>query len=268
MERNILCISTNDNSSASLRYILRRALPLTKSGKVTAKISDIEGRKSLKIALNDNKEIKASELNKLFQVVTDSIADVVITDFKSSYIEDSIRFIAKDQISRHAFIRALSNFDRDSDKALAKSLIKLTPNFLLDSFCNFKLDDLKTRWNEVCNLANENASHLMCAGTFRELLRFLISNLESRSDEVHLFERGNRLELLTCDLKPFNDVYVADDLPKDVQVVSQLISIAPKKIILHKCCGNESSGGQSDVGRVTDFVQSMFDNCVQVVEQL
>jgi hypothetical protein len=190
---------------------------------------------------------------EVMSVIVDTIADIVITDCKFHFIETSLRLPIDNAVHRHAFIRALTGFDRTTDKSIAKSLISLTPDFLLDSFYTFSLDILKVRWQEVCALANDNAPFLVCDGTFRELLRFLISNLETHEHEVHLFGRDDGVEVLTRALKPVN-VYVNDELPADTQIVSKLIAIAPKRIFLH----------QNIKPSTQEFVCNLFSGCVVI----
>jgi len=239
-------LSTSGLFGSCLRYIDKRLEPFKKSGAVATCLADVDGRSSLAISLK-------SGAHKVASAIVDAIADIVITDCKFHYIETTLKLPIEDEINRHAFIRALTGLDRATDLALAKSLIKLTPNFLLDSFYTFSLDTLKSRWQEVCALANDNACFLICDGTFRELLRFLISNLESREYEVHLFGRDGGVEVLSRTLKPVN-VYVNDELSADAQVVSKLIALAPKRIFLHQ-----------DINPVMqEFVCNLFGSCVVI----
>ena len=277
--KNSLCISTSGLFLSSLRYIDKRLEPFKKSGAVTTKTSNHDGRNCLYIAFNAfkgglsarNRQTDANAPHEIASHIIDAIADIVITDCKFHYIESSLHLPIDNEFNRHAFIRALTGFDRATDKSIAKSLINLTPTFLLDSFYTFSLDTLKVRWQEVCVLANDNACFLVCDGTFRELLRFLISNLESSCTEVHLFGRDGGVEVLTRALKPVN-VYVNDELSADAQVVSKLIAIAPKRIFLHSPPKTHTNGHceeRSDEAiqpRVFDFIQNLFGSCVQVVQ--
>jgi len=230
-------ITTDGIFASSLRYIERRLEPFAKNGKVTTEITNTKTGHQLAITITSlPRKRQQCELtaHKITSTLVDAIANVVITDCKYHYIESSLKLPVRDEISRQAFIRALANFDRTQDLCIAKSLIKLTPNFLLDSFYTFSLDVLKTRWQEVCALANDNACYLVCDGTFRELLRFLISNLETRHQEVHLFDRAGKVEVLASNLKPIPNIYINDELSQDSAIISTLISIAPKKIYIHQ----------------------------------
>ena len=242
-------ISSDERFASSLQYIRRR---LATVGNVQCTLHNTQPRQVLRIEIRG-----ASAVRQISAIIADAIADIIVTDCKAYYIGDKIRLPIEDAVSRHAFIRALSTFDRDTDKIIAKTLLKLTPHFYLDSFYEFMLDVLKSRWNEVCILANENICYLVCQKTFLELLRFLISNIESLSDEAHIVARGEpgkeELEVLGRGLKPLKNIYINESLPQDVQVVTKLVTIAPKRIFIYK-----------DDSALVQSIKNLFGSCVVV----
>ena len=171
--------------------------------------STINGRKVLEIKISD-----ANFERRVVSVLVTQLAKLIVTDAKSHYIQSNMRLVIPDEVNRHAFIRALCSFDKETDFLIAKSLLVLTPHFALDSFYDFRITPLKKRWQEVCHLANDNQAHLICPRTFCELLRFLISNIDSKCDEFH----------------------VRNDGSTDVAIVTRLVDLAPRKIIVHKEC--------------------------------
>ena len=125
----------------------------------------------------------------------EALADVIITDCKAFYIAESVKLPIHDKVSRHAFVAAMLAFDRDTDRIIVKSLLRLTQEFYLDSFYDFCIHSLKTRWDEVCLLANENKYYLSDSAMFGELLHFLISNIECELDDtmfMHIREESMR----------------------------------------------------------------------------
>lgn len=262
MSRTTLNISTDDKFASSLKYIRTCLSQYEKSKLLRTKLVHSGGRHELLIAFETPASAAAApkgkdeiSVRKIASVLVNAIADIVVTDCKAYYITTRTKLPMQDALCKHAFIKALSEFDSNADKLIAKSLLRLTPTFLLDSYYEFMLDVLKKRWQEVINLANENVCYLVCDKTFAELLRFLISNIESRSDEVHLFNRAEKIEVLSGALKPFNNIYINEDLPADIQVVSKLISIAPKKIFLHQ------EKTPFEVALVKN-IQNLFGGCV------
>lgn len=116
----------------------------------------------------------------------DAISDIIVTDCKASYINERVKLPIRDSVGRGAFVSALLAFDRDTDKVIATSILKQhkTNVLYLDSFFDFALSGLKSRWDEVCLLANENACYLSVQKTFTELLQFLISNIDCQMDDT------------------------------------------------------------------------------------
>lgn len=170
------------------------------------------------------------------RAVMDAISDIIITDCKSFYINSKIRLPIHDQISRHVFLCALLTFDRDTDKIIAKSLLqncKLGGWFNLGSFYDFAIDALKARWDEVCTLANDNVYALSCKSTFTELLKFLIANIESTTDEAHVVMQDSVVRVLGVGLSPIEYAHVNDEVSTDARVIGELVSIAPKRIFMH-----------------------------------
>jgi hypothetical protein len=260
MSSQILQIGTDERFAPSLRYIVKRLNSLTRRGVIATSLLKKSNRSDLVVSLTDTTEPDEKHIQRVGAIALDALSDIIINDCKFHYINTSLRLPMIDDVNRHAFVRALTSFDAQTDKIIAKSLINLTPSFLLDSFYTFCIDDLKTRWQEVIALANENIGYLVCGNTFNELLRFLISNIESREREVHIFQDGETLQILNGGLRQFKDLIIDEDLSPDIKAITQLIQLAPKRIYLHR----ES---QTPDAPVVGYIQSLFQNCVCVNEQ-
>jgi len=219
-------ISSDMRFASSLLYIKRRVSAV--GGECEIAVNDT--RSTLIISID---KVTPNILRQVISAIIDTLSDIIVTDCKTYYINEHIGLPIQSGVLRSAFTSALSAFDRDTDKIIAKTLIKLTQQFNLDSFFEFRLDTLKTRWDEVCLLANENIAYLVCQKTFMELLRFLISNIDGLSDEAHIVKRGDKLEVLGVDLSPIENIYINESLPSEIQVVNKLVAIAPKRIFLH-----------------------------------
>jgi len=182
---------------------------------------------------NEQKTLTLRSKSDMNATLADAIADVIITDCKSYYINEKIKLPIRDRLCASAFTSVLSTFDRDTDKIIAKTLVKLTPQINIDSLYEFGLYILKNRWDEVVHLANENIRYLVCQKTFMELLRFLISNVDERSREAHIIKVGDKFEVLGTGFEPIDNLYINESLPDDIQIVNKLVAIAPKQIFLH-----------------------------------
>ena len=204
-------------------------------------------------------QIQLRELEDVTLLI-DVLTEVIINDCKSYFIEKSIKLVNIDELSKHIFIKTLCAFDYETDKIIVEELLCRSraivgqKSFLLGSFYDFCLDGLKKRWSEVCILTNENISCLSCRRNFDELLKFMISNVDSRCNEVFLVERMGRVQVLDRSLQRIEGVYVNGSLSNEIQVIETLIYLGPRKIIF--------LGSECEVfGRVRGLFR---DNCVEV----
>ena len=185
--------------------------------------------------------------------ILDALCEVIVTDCKAHYIREKLRVKITDPVMQCAFIRALSTFDYETDKLLVGGLLKLTPTFLLSSFYDFCLDDLKKRWDEVCVLANENIALLLVERNLNELIRFLIQSIQPKVNQVYLRNAGEHVELLDRNMELVEGVYVNPTLTADANVVEKLVALSPRKIFF--------------IGEWCEFfdkVNDIFTDCVAI----
>ncbi|MCL2587590.1 MAG: hypothetical protein FWE31_05165, partial [Firmicutes bacterium] len=193
--------------------------------------------------------------NTCVEVLRDAIAEIIINDCKSHYILENMKLPIHDNFDRHLFITALCEFDREMDKYLVMEILEISPVFVLSSFYDFKLSNLKKRWDEICLIANDNVENLVVEGNFFELLKYLISNLEQRLDEVFLECIQDEVRLYDRQMKELSISYINQSLPSSMRAVSILIHNNPRKIFFW--------GGQSEF---FDRIKSLFGGCVELPE--
>ncbi|MCK9574936.1 MAG: sporulation protein YtxC [Clostridia bacterium] len=230
--------------------------------KLTAHFKDINGvfahyaeADKYYILLACKREYKVSTK----KLVDSTIADFLINFYKRTYFIKNLTLPIPNEIDMQAFIKALTTFDSTADKDFILSKLKYKNKLIIKSFYEFRLYELKTRWDELCGLANSNSYYLLNKDTFNELLRFLISNLESKYGEVHILydEQGYTI----CDyyLKQLkNDFAEPTSGQNDILLLTALIEIAPQKIVLH-CDVNQNI-------QILKEIYNIFEGRVQLAE--
>ena len=251
--REILCIEVDTRFESCVGYLGRRLEPFINPGYVSV---EIDGG-IFRIMYNDAVDVPRFDNEKriirIRAVIVDAISEVIINDCKAHFIAEQMRLPATDVLGNHAFVCALSTFDRATDKMIASGLVKLTPRFLLGSFYDFCLASLKKRWLEVCVLANENINYLMCGKNFNELIRFLIANIENTCDYVHLVRGSDGVIEMTCsDAKALNNLYVGEGLGPEICLLQKLIMLSPRRIFFVGEC------------ELFNRIRKMFVACVDV----
>ena len=233
--REFLRIGADERFRSSLPYIKSRLLGMG------AVVENNEDEYVISCADDDRADIE--------DVVIRALVEITVVDLKFYYITSSIKLAIADEVRRHAFIRALITFDYEDDKMIARALLNLTPTFLIGGFYDFCLDILKERWSEVCALANDNMPQLVAGNTFNELLKFLFMNIDSTCDCVFLKQEGGCVRVLDRDMRPVEGIYVNAYFSEEIKVVSQIVSLAPRKVFF---VGEDS---------LFQKVRQIFDGC-------
>jgi len=187
------------------------------------------------------------------EVLRDAIADVIVNDCKAHYILENMKLPIRDSFDRHLFISALCEFDREMDKYLTMEILQMTPTIVLSGYYDFKLGNLKIRWDEICMIANENIENLVAEGNFFELLRYLISNLEHRIDEAFLECIDGKVRVYDRQMKPLVGVYANESQSEIERAISVLVSHNPRRIFFW--------GGEVEF---FNRLRNLFGGCMEI----
>ena len=189
------------------------------------------------------------------EIVRDIIIDYIESVYKVNFIRQLIKNPLNDTLAFNAYIKVLSIFDKATDMNALKDIIMFNQTFFIDSFLEFRLDPLKTHWRNLANLSSDNIA-LFNAGTFVDVIRFLINtmdsdnykvkvvcdndcykvyNIKTKNDNVKkIAECKNALELITNVLNScpnYVDVYLTSD--SDNEAVSFLSNVFTNRLKIY-----------------------------------
>lgn len=195
--------------------------------------------------------------------ISDAISDAVSTFFKLDFIEENLQIPIKNEMNFQAFKKALVAFDRETDKYIISRALKIEEEIDLESFYNFRLKQLRTKWNEIIKLANDNAAYLLCSDTFLDLLKFLVDNIEISRGTINVVKKDNEFKL--CD-ESFNEIS-SSQVPLsnleqengEVGLVTNLIALSPKKINVY-CSPFENNCALT-------LISQIFESRVSIVSE-
>jgi len=247
-----ITISTTKSKSADISFLIERLRPMVKNVKGIMVCEEFEGRSKLAIAIKKEKKVKCLPL------IYDAVAEVIIKDYKEEFLRENLKLEMNNEVSKYAFIKALTMFDKSSDKLIIKKQLTGCEEIVIDSLYNFRLWELTKRWREIAELVSENSSYLIMSGTFLELMKFLILTNETIESEVHLHFQSGRVYGQTKEGKEvFKIAYSKQDDNGKIGVISELIAISPERIVLH-----------SDIEDVelSNYILSLFDGKVSVLK--
>ena len=196
-----LSLNVDKKDGHFLDYLARQLdRPLAQARGVSA-LEEIDDRPFFSLACYDE---SAGQMSAL---VKDLLADILSIGYKNKYLSKKLNMGSEDLLSR-TLINTMCIFDNSYDKTAIKRNLENIRNFSLDGFYNFRLGDVKKKWDEIVVLSNSYDTVINDYDTMRDFLMFLleaiptlVNNLSVVFDEesgVELFEeKGLRLNKLT-----------------------------------------------------------------------
>lgn len=177
------------------------------------------------------------------------IIKVVCNFYKEEFLNQNLHLPMHEKMSLTAFKKALINFDKETDFYIISKNLELKNTLHLDSFYNFKLSALRSKWNELILLANDNSDFLVGDEAFYDLLKFLIDNLEICENEISVFEKENGYSIKLDEHKDIKCESLTNE-----GLISTLIELSPKKINLY-CDKNDAT---------VSFLSKIFEKRINI----
>lgn len=121
----------------------------------------------------------------------------------------------------------------------ALDYLKENSYIILSGFINFRLEEYKNELKKLCHNAAEEFSALREYDEFLNMLRFFVSVQSPKEKSVHIIKKGDSLRIFNKWHKDITDFYAeefaftTEEFTGDDIMLSALITIAPRKIIVH-----------------------------------
>lgn len=219
-------ISVNQQNEHYLYYLQKQMV--NKKFKTYTAITTINDMAVLSIACSDE------DFGQVQYKLKKYVPDLILYIYKENYLLQTINFKNINDVFKLSLLKALVLFDSESDKEFIKNNITFEGDLYLDSLFNFKLKDLKKRWQEIANLANENSNYFFESETLLELLKFLIATIKPKASYVNVYYNGKNFEYKDFKNRKIKNNYIMqseDD--NEIGLIITLIALAPNTINLH-----------------------------------
>ena len=121
----------------------------------------------------------------------------------------------------------------------ALDYLKENSYIILSGFVNFRLEEYKNELKKLCHNAAEEFSALREYDEFLNMLKFFVSVQSPKEKSVHIIKKGDSLRIFNKWHKDITDYYAeefaftTEEFTGDDIMLSALITIAPRKIIVH-----------------------------------
>lgn len=192
--------------------------------------------------------VEEKDKDSLQAFLSKCITKCVCSFYKLDYLNKNLAIPFTEDVVSLAFKRAMINFDKETDYYIIARNIEFDKEIYLDSFYNFKLKKLQTKWSELINLANDNREFLLDKSAFLDLLKFLIDNIDISTDEIDIVENENGYKIFTNQDDGTLDVKSKEDL------ISSVIDLSPQKMNIY----------YKDSNKAIDLLSFMYEKRVNL----
>lgn len=187
---------------------------------------------------NENKLLVATGEDEstsifVYKYLYNYITNIIYTHYKTLELSKIDARLFNNKTFEFIIKQILFCFDEEFDKSIIKQNLILDENLSLQGFYNFKLNELKQKWERLVELIETNSSLLKNYVVNVDLVRFLLSELNPKIESVCLHHDGKKYflrtienEKLILDNKNFSQKQSFENMLKN------LIFLSPKKIIL------------------------------------
>lgn len=215
-------MSVNEENRAWVLEIERvLTLKIKNAGGLIA-LKDAQKRLNLSIAC-ENKHKAA-----VIAAIKECVEEIFLTVVKRNYLSEKIKLPHIKHDSYKILLFTLIAFDRDIEREIVNANLKFTENLALDGFFNFKLFELKKRWEDIAELAVNNSAFLNNDETLNELLKFLMSSISPKINKLEVVKENNQYFVSGL----YEDKNFEYSLNSSEQLMMYLINIAPLELTL------------------------------------
>lgn len=244
-----ICIESVDGHKDYIDYIKQKMKSTIKA--VGGVFSECTNNNVYSLAIGCKKQDKL----KVAGVLRFVLCDVICEKMKYDYLSKNVGLVPQESGYFYPFVKVLTYFDSELERQIVLRLLDLTPKLVLESFLNFRLKPLKAKWQELCDLTNNNAGLFLQSETFLELLKFLIANLDSKKDCVVVSMQD---KCLIYEEKGKNLVTLGSFEKNDeFGLLSQLIELSPQLIKVKNGSNNK---------KTTNILVNLFEGRVEIVK--
>lgn len=170
---------------------------------------------------------------EIYRYIYNYIINIIYTYYKRKTLNELTGEVFNNEIFEFIIKESLFCFDEEYDKNIIGQVLTLNESLNIEGFYNFKLVELKDKWQHLIELIKNNYQILNSYVVNLDLTRYLLSELDNKIEKVCLYQDGKKYFLKTVDnenLKFKKINYSKKQNFKDM--LKSLITLSPKNIIL------------------------------------
>ena len=181
-----------------------------------------KARTDISVACESGRRAEAVE------IIKKTLGEMYLTVCKYDYLADALKIPFLSEESYKILLHTLVAFDREAESEIIEKNLAINDYLALDGFFNFRLGELRGRWDEIANLASSNSLYLNHEETLNELLKFLMSAVTPKISKLSILALSDHYSV-TGQYKSSRFTF---RICSPEQLMIYLINIAPLELTL------------------------------------
>lgn len=220
-------LSIDANKKEFLEYLYDKVKPVVKDCGAAVVRREVDDRIFLSFAC----ENRYGE--KLRQSIYSALAEVYAIGFKYDYLKAKLN-IKNENLLIKTLLNTMTVFDSNNDKKIVKKSLENEKIIAIDGFFDFRLKELKKKWDEIIDLTKENSIVLADEKVSGDFLMFLLDAIPHGEEGVKICKYGSDIEILDKAGKKISMINpVGEKKTQEEKVLFNLICLAPKKVLIY-----------------------------------
>ena len=116
---------------------------------------------------------------QLRRLLTDSVSEAVALGYKNMFVRDFLN-VDGGNFFQNVLINMMCVFDKSYDQQIVSKIVDADKPIFIDGYCNFRLDALKRKWEEIAKLVCENQYILHDEELILEFLQYLLDSINNQ----------------------------------------------------------------------------------------
>lgn len=222
-----LTIADSAQNITHLEKLKEQLMPYIEDSSGVIILNVMNGYSYLSLAVQEENK------NIIKSITLDFVARIIVDTQKKEWLNDLIVHGFTSRQNRQTLISALSEFDKDTDIELCKK------NLVFDDYINmlsvfaFKMQELKSRWDDIAQLVNNNLPNLAIGDALVDMMKFLLSSIKPKTPEVYIIDNGEEIALINGSKLPDTTMRFNKNAENiEQEILESLILLLPNKIYI------------------------------------
>lgn len=188
------------------------------------------------------------------EIIREVIIDYIETVYKVDFIKKRIKNPMSDTLAFNAYVKVLAIFDKTTDTNVLKDIILFNQTFFIDSFLEFRLNPLKTHWDNLAHLSSDNIT-LFNSGTFVDIIRFLINTMDNDTYKIKVVCDDDNFKIYN--MKNKNDrVRKVAECNNSLELITNVLNSCPNYVDVYLTTNNDNEA--------VSFLSNVFTNRLKI----